>query len=182
MNKSLIFMSFTLGATIATFITWRLLKKKYSDLNEEEIESVRKYYKEKFNDTNQDVEEIKPEAESARTADDILKNYCPGGVYEVEEVVAIITPEEFAASEYETISLTYYSDGVLADEDDDEITNISEIVGDEFISYLNNCKDDSVFVRNNKLKCDYEILYDVRKYKDILKTMPPKPPIISYSR
>lgn len=82
----------------------------------------------------------------------------------------VISPEEFDESgEYEPVSLTYYADGVLADSITDErIENPEEIVG-EFESHFGEYEDDSVFVRNDKLLTDYEILRDTRNFSDVVE-------------
>ena len=74
--------------------------------------------------------------------------------------------------EYEQISLTYYSDGILTDDDDVPITDVDEVVGSESLETFGEYEDDSVFVRNDKLKCDYEILIDQRKYSDVVNRKP----------
>ena len=79
----------------------------------------------------------------------------------------VISPDEFSENEdYETESLTYYSDGILAD-DRDNIIDIDMVVGRESLNHFGEYEDDSVFVRNEELKTDYEILLDTRRYSDI---------------
>ncbi len=85
----------------------------------------------------------------------------------------VISPDEFGEfDDYETISLTYYADQVLADEDDELVEDIEETVGFESLNTFGQYEDDSVFVRNDRLKCDYEILLDQRKYSDVIKRRP----------
>ena len=85
----------------------------------------------------------------------------------------IISPEEFGAfDDYETISLTYYEDQILADDDDELVDDIEDIVGFDSLTHFGEYEDDSVFVRNDRLKCDYEILMDHRKYSDVIKKKP----------
>ena len=94
------------------------------------------------------------------------KQMVDGGPY-------VIPPEEFGEfDDYEKISLTFYADKVLTDDDDQLIDNIEEIVGNKALESFGDYEDDSVFVRNNKLKCDYEILLDQRKYLDVIKGRP----------
>lgn len=85
----------------------------------------------------------------------------------------VISPEEFGELDYEKISLTYYADDVLADEFDGLVENIDSIVGLESLNTFGEYEDDSVFVRNDKLRCDYEILKDLRRWEDVVN--PPKP-------
>jgi hypothetical protein len=85
----------------------------------------------------------------------------------------VISPDEFGEFyDYEKISLTYYADQVLADEDDELVEDIEETVGFESLNAFGEYEDDSVFVRNDRLKCDYEILLDQRKYSDVIKRRP----------
>ena len=85
----------------------------------------------------------------------------------------VIPPERFGElDEYTTISLTYYADNILADEDDRYIDNVDDIVGRESLEHFGEYEDDSVFVRNDRLKCDYEILLDQRNYSDVINMKP----------
>lgn len=84
-----------------------------------------------------------------------------------------ISPEEFGEMyDYEKISLIYYDDEVLADDDDELVDDIENVVGSEALTKFGEYEDDSVFVRNDRLKCDYEILLDQRNYSDIIKKRP----------
>lgn len=74
--------------------------------------------------------------------------------------------------DYEQIALTYYADGKLADSDDDLVENAEFIVGTEWRDHFEKFDEDLVLIRNDALKCDYEIARDVRKYKDILEDKP----------
>lgn len=81
----------------------------------------------------------------------------------------VITPEEFdEIDEYNTISLTYFADEVLTDDQMNIIDDIDEIIGLDSLSHFGEYEDDSVFVRNDKLKTDYEILLDTKTYEEIM--------------
>jgi hypothetical protein len=193
-SKGMVFLAFIAGAGIGSVCTWQLLKRKYELIAQEEIDSVKAAYatretgkslvegfcnglkvaedrtqkdegdvdfkkyasiiqKEGYTDYSRSVEEKKGEAF-------VEKPY-------------VISPEEFGEfEEYEKISLTYYADEVLADENDEEVDDVDEIVGDESLNHFGEYEDDSVFVRNDRLKCDYEILLDQRNYSDVAKTRP----------
>lgn len=85
----------------------------------------------------------------------------------------VIAPEEFGEmDDYETVSLTYYSDGVLTDDFDNEIEDVEGMVGEDSLDHFGEYEDDSVFVRNDRYKTDYEILLDLRKYSDVKKSNP----------
>ena len=85
----------------------------------------------------------------------------------------VIPPEQFGDNEeHEQISLTYYADGVLADENDEVIEDVEDAVGIDSLNHFGEYEDDSVFVRNDARKCDYEILLDQRTYSEVVEDMP----------
>ena len=81
----------------------------------------------------------------------------------------IITPEEFGEiEEYDKITLTFYADKIVADENNEMMddTEIQQSIGFESLGHFGEYEDDSVFVRNDRLKTDYEILLDEENYSD----------------
>ena len=91
-----------------------------------------------------------------------------------EDTPYVISPAEFGEiEEYTKVSLTYFADGVLADELNEPVDNVEEIVGDA-LEHFGEYEEDSVFVRNDAKRCDYEILQDLRNFKDVLEDMSPR--------
>ena len=183
---------FAAGAALGSVVTWKLLKTKYEQIADEEIKSVEEYYSRKYEDAkventegdiaDHDENEDKPENPDVREYKDILteQGYTNYSKYRDKEEVfnvirpRVITPEEFGCEEdYDTISLTYYADGVLTDDADEPIEDVDDVVGEESLNHFGEYEDDSVFVRNDELKCDYEILLDSRNYADTRKTVDP---------
>jgi hypothetical protein len=93
-----------------------------------------------------------------------------GPVFDYDEEVAKRTPtkpylithdEYFAAEkEYDTQSLTYYdADDTLADEKDQPIREIDQVIGEENLVRFGVASQDPniVYVRNDRLETDYEI-------------------------
>ena len=80
----------------------------------------------------------------------------------------IITADDYGdMQEYETIELTFYAgDGVVSDDQDEEIDDPTDIIGIEAYRSLESGEYDAVYVRNDKRKCDYEIVVDHRDYYD----------------
>jgi hypothetical protein len=181
------FVTFALGAAAGSVAAWVLLKSKYEQLAKEEVDEVREYYRNKEAEIEaevdadvhasdwepcdeyivaEDPEMIKYEALAESYTDqeggsDTL-TFSP-----TDEVPYVISPEEFAADdEYQSESLTLYACGTLTDDFDNPIEDIDAMVGDaldHFGEYDGD--DDSVFVRNDRYKCNYEILKDVRTYE-----------------
>lgn len=175
-NKVAYLFAFSLGAAIGSAVAWRVLKTKYEKIAQEEIDSV----KEMFARRNAENEEDEIELLSDRSSKDgtsvieyvaKLKDmqYNPEAS-DNEEVAEtkrpyVISPDDFGEiDEYDTISLTYYEDGVLTDELDEIVEDVDNIVGFESLTHFGEYEDDSVFVRNDVMKADYEILLDPKPY------------------
>lgn len=196
MSKLTNLLIFVTGAAIGSVTTWKLLKTKYELLAQEEIDSVKEaYYGEKRKNTVDTTEEykkgakeaFKQGAEDAKEYASIIKENGYTTSYsemskkkekkEVEDVEKpyVIPPEEFSIyADYDTIDLTYYSDGVVAD-DEDEVMDKEDVdaaIGLDALNHFGEFEDDSVYVRNDRRKCDYAILLDNRKYSDVVKSKP----------
>ena len=201
-NKITGFMIFIFGAAIGSVVTWQYTKKKYEQIAQEEIDSVKETFS-KLKAKNKDNESeennnVKTIVEKAKDKPSIMEyaawlrkqgytNYSdtdslsedPNASEEevdknmINDKPYVISPDEFGEYyDYDTISLTYYADQVLVDEDDELVEDIEGTVGFESLNAFGMYEDDSVFVRNDRLKCDYEILLDQRKYSDVIKRKP----------
>lgn len=81
----------------------------------------------------------------------------------------VISPEEFdTLDDYGTETLTYYADGVLTDDFDNPIEDVEAMVGVESLTHFGEYEDDSVFVRNERHRIDYEILADERNFSEVV--------------
>ncbi|GHV47413.1 hypothetical protein FACS189499_04900 [Clostridia bacterium] len=184
-NKATSFLMFVVGAAVGSIATWQLIKKKYEQIAQDEIDSV----KEAFSKREPAVAEVtdnidaRTKAEQAKEKPDVaeytakLREYGYTAYLNTntrnQKKPYVIPPEEFGEIEgYEKIGISYYADQVLADENDELIEDVENVVGFESLSHFGEFEDDSVFVRNNRLKCDYEILLDQRKYSDVVKRKP----------
>lgn len=82
----------------------------------------------------------------------------------------VISPDEYMSSEYTAKTLIYYADRVLADSGDDtRIDNPAMVVGRDALSSFGRYDDDSVYVRDDNLKIDYEIMRSEKEYADVVK-------------
>ena len=192
MNKTKNFMMFVLGVAVGSVVTWRYVEKKYEQIAQDEIDSVKEVFSKREAEFTEDTE-VQIKADNARGKSSIIEyvahlreqgytNYSDMVDEKPEEVKEepmsidkpyVITPEEFGdLDDYETISLTYYADQILADDNDVIVDDIEDVVGFDSLNSFGEYEDDSVFVRNDRLKCDYEILLDQRKYSDVIKRRP----------
>ena len=179
LNKLFIFAA---GACIGSAVTYKIIKTKYEQISNDEIESIREMYREKMNKENDNISEERKDDESIPEEEmseyDKIVNENGYVNYSIKKDVKkeeknvdepyVISPEEFDENEdYNTVSLTYYADGVLTDERDNVIVDVDSIVGEDSLNHFGEYEDDSVFVRNDELQTDYEILLDTRNYGDI---------------
>lgn len=170
------FLAFVTGAAVGSLIAVKVVEKKYRQLADEEIESVKEVFNNRLQkEIDKEVEKSKKEAYG-----DYIKQFGYGVPNEKEEVknmederIYVIPPESFGEVGYKTVSLTYYADKVLAyDSTNEVIKNVDKIVGHNSLETFGEFEDDSVFVRNDDLKIDYEILLDMRKYSDVVSKKP----------
>lgn len=80
----------------------------------------------------------------------------------------VINPDDFG-DDYNTITLVYYKDNVVTTYDTSEVLTdkeIEDLIGEESLSHFGEYEEDSVFVRNDARKIDYEILKSEETYSD----------------
>lgn len=176
MNKLCNVFIFAIGAAVGSVVTWKIVKTKYERIAQEEIDSVKEVFSRR--QTQEDIDD-KIETESLNTKLEQLENYkdtLKTLKYNVENKKGphIITQAEFGDGEYEydLVSLNYYSDGILTDDFDVEIANAEAVIGEECLSLFGNPDVDIVYVRNDTLKTDYEILYCDEKFSEMIHYNP----------
>ena len=178
---------FTAGAAIGSGVSWFILRSRYDQMVQEEIESVRESfavlnskdsdeeeaedapdeYYEEAEEKSQDIKYYKDIIDSSNYTGDVEEN-------DLDEeypsrIPEVIEPEEFGEKEgYQTVSMTYYEENkVLVDETYNEVVeNVEELVGIDFDTHFGEYEDDSVHVRNHALETDFEILKVERAYSE----------------
>lgn len=143
------------------------LNKQLDDLEEDS---------EMENDKNEDisisepVEETKVE-ENETTYEEVVKAIKKEGKKMMEKKdIEVISMEDFMndTSGYDRLTINYYEeDDTLADENEEIITNIENLVGDEALYFEDN--ENVAYVRNNKIGALLEILLVHGSYaRDVL--------------
>ena len=85
----------------------------------------------------------------------------------------VIPPDQFGEfDDYDTISLMYYADGTLCDDNDEILEDPDNVVGPGATDHFGEYDDDVVYVRNDRLKVDYEILRSLKTYEEVLQQKP----------
>lgn len=172
---------FLAGAAIGSITTWKIIEKKYKDIADEEIESVKQVFKER----QEKISNIGSNVNNFETYKDIIKDLSyekedsrveektnESNDISLEEDIDrskpyVISPEEYGEIfGYETKSWTYYADDVLVDEFDQIVEDPELYIGDG-LKHFGEFEDDSVFIRDEKSSTDYEILRVTEEFSKI---------------
>lgn len=177
-------VAFALGAGVGAFATWKLLENKYEQLIQKEITELRERL------ANRSAPEEKTEEEPVEEPDATDEKYeevlSSNGYVKYSDISSpgegtdvfgdqpyVISPESFGMRRgYDTVSLIYYTDGVLATDNDEIIENVDEVIGDALDSF-GEYEDDAVHVRNDAMQTDFEILASMKKSSDVIPKVVP---------
>lgn len=186
---------FAAGILTGSLCTWYSTKKYYEKIANDEIESMKEWLARRVEEQDEKAEEQFSESAEKPTSPSMKPNLMEYAAMvkdlgytdysrrteepekeakedeEVDEMDRpyVIEPEEFGECDYEEVSLTHYADGVLTDEQDNPIEDVDSMVGEDYAEHFGEYEDDSVFVRNDRLQTDFEILADQRNYSDLDK-------------
>ena len=174
---------FGAGALVGAVVAAKAVREKYQQEAEEEIAEMREYYREKEQkrreaEEYEAVAEVKEETESEYkeiVKDEGYTNYTQYNDVKPEEKIdddvedewtpSIIDPEEFGEDpSYDTATLTYFKDGVLADEVDEVMD--PKMVGEENLKIFDEFGARSIYVRNDEHMIDFEIIRDEYPYSE----------------
>lgn len=185
------FLIFAAGAAIGSAVTWKFLKTKYERIAQEEIESVKKEFATPCDkDVTDDFIEIPDEEEPEETEtmpelhveekkeyNKVLqglgyRNYSDVEQERHKEVSyvgnpRIISPENFGELDYKIVELTYWADNVLTDSKNKVVKDVDALIGKGTLDQFGKIyEDDSLHVRDDEKKIDFEILRDLKRYSD----------------
>jgi hypothetical protein len=190
------FLATVAGAAVGSVATWAVLKPYYEKLTQKAINEVKETYSrpkvKSYTGENQPEtespsaehtpEQIERKKQAANYEATLVKsgytNYSDiSSKKEAEpeptsEVPYVISPAEFGNLDgYDIQTLKYYeADDTLTDDDDNVVDE--ELVGSASLSAFGDYEDDTVYVRNERLKRDYEILRENGRYTDVLREKP----------
>ena len=179
---------FAAGLAIGAVAGACVIKNKVLADAKEEIEEVREYYRSKSVEaTDEVVEEVKEVVEEVKEVKEVVQEIKNGSdkrtyvnynklasTYKPQEEPTrfddpfIIDPSEFGEDpEYDTMTLTYFADGVLVDDVDEVIEEPDIVVGLENLKVFEEFGASSIYVRNDIYKTDYEVIRDDWNHSDI---------------
>ena len=200
------FLGIGAGGIIGGVVGFFLAKKKYEHLADEEVKSVKdtfsKYFEhdkakeDKLNhmpapETSSVVQEEHKDTPivdySARYQSSIngYSSSVPNERDKLPETsvvngdpanIFIITPKEFNESEYDAVTLFYYKDGVLSNDNYEPLNavEITSMIGDQALDSFGTYGTDSVYVQNDNNRTVYEIILEDDNYTDIVANDSPR--------
>lgn len=179
---------FAAGAVVGVAATYNYFKTKYERIAQEEIDSVKRAFSapqqsEVVEGDTESEDALDPTPEEIANYNSIIsaQGYSESDIpvdsvrKEVKGVRApyVIAPTDFdTEDDYEVCSLTYYADGVLADEQGNVIEDVEGMIGRDSLNTFGEYEDDAVHVRNEALRTDFEILRDLCEYSNVYHSGP----------
>lgn len=181
---------FAAGLAVGAVAGACLVRNKALENARQEVEEVREYYRSKHDELAEEVREYYGNKHDEVKEEPQIEVEVPQDVDVVKEIVKengytnynkpqtvnvpqyddpyVIDPSEFGEEPgYDTMTLTYFADGVLVDDVDDIIEEADVVVGLENLKVFEEFGATAVYVRNDIYKTDYEILRDDWNYSDL---------------
>lgn len=168
-------IALAVGFAIGAYYQDRKVKAKYMQqaqkFADEQIEDVRKMYKERLDNLDAEVESKAREKGIDFALENLnLQTFDGKSIYDTStRTYEIIPIDEFGTfDEFGTSFLTYYADGILAyDENGIIVDDPGRLVGPDALGYFDDGKTDIVHVRNHLHRRDIEITRSENNYSDI---------------
>ena len=185
---------FIAGATAGSLIAWRLAKRRYEAIANEEIQSVKEAFRAK-NEEKKAKNEQKSPKKAQNPAENEVKPWRPTeeDKEEMNEKIAdlgyntlpesekgegghpyIITPDQFVTEcqFYEKRTLSLWANGVISEENDGindfsgmyNNAEVDNLLGLRNLDSMGAFQDGVLHVRNDILECDFEILEEDEDY------------------
>lgn len=177
MSKLTYVAAFALGFAAGTVIFKIRQDREAAKPAKPETDDILEQFSEAVSEDPQEPE--KPAVTEEQTKDEYMKivnEYKPNqDTSDRENSPYIISPMEYGDFEdYQTISLTYTSDGVLLDDEYDPVEELDETVGKDYAKFFGSYPDDpdTVYIRNDALCSDFEICKDLRSADEFYKLKP----------
>lgn len=181
MNKSMInsVLTFVIGAGVGAVASVFIVKKHYEEVSKQEIESVKEVYAKKKELDEHDVdrkvaEKLIENNYYATESDERVEKPAAGADTEDTDEnknIHIIPRHEFGATDNITVTLWYWTDRTVTNDNKKIIGNVEDCIGDDFMAHFGDDENDpdAVYVRNDVQKIDYEILKEYRGFSDYLE-------------
>lgn len=172
---------FFAGVGAGAYIGYIIAKKKYENLADEEVASVKEAYENKYREVG-----IKAKKEAVETiTNNIIKenSYTPTEVHIVDEddvfeddfpkeeraehpyIIDVYDYEDFYHG-FEKTCVTYYAGNNVLINDEMEEIDVDSHIGLGNVNHLREQESVTAFIRNERLGTDFEVLFEDGEYTD----------------
>jgi len=168
-------LAFAAGCGLGYLVAAKTLSDKYDRRAQEEINAVKDALRKRHEGVSENDSESSTQSVREYEERVVGLGYSQPTRPEKDPAPYVISPDMFGNRDnYEQITLTYYSDGVLTGDDDRPIADdmIEQTIGKESLQHFGEHDEDTVLVRNERLKVDYEVVKEYISYKDFLSDQP----------
>jgi hypothetical protein len=183
---------FISGLVIGAGVSWVYHKNKYEEMVQDEVEELRSHMKNqqgttcKESDKNIQNPDAKIQEESTEEQYDEsmekakkIINYSKYSTVDVNEDAElssspeyrppfVVTPEDFASLPgFDTDTFYYHQDDVISNDNQEIVDDVELTLGMSILEIKEQFgvyEEDAVYIRNERLKTDYEILRDESDY------------------
>lgn len=177
MSKFSAFMIFVTGFAGGGISAYFALKKFFENRLEDEVKSVKDSY-ERFHRTTEAVHNVSDAvnktcetqqkvAESLQDLSDTVSE----PIDDDPDEPYFIEPEEFFEyDDYQSIPLTLYADGIVADDEMEIVDDPEEILGEDNLRQFmeSDSGGDTMYIRNDSKHSKYELIRDIYTYEQSL--------------
>lgn len=179
---------FAIGFVCGAAVSYFVFKEKFKADAEEEIAEMRDYVKEKLSDRGELKKQGEKLEEQGKKLEKIVHSYDTYSKLPVDRESEVmirraemehpkedkeiyrISHEEYVdvLPEFDKITLTYYSDDATLVDEVDDIVDIGTTIGTDNFKAFDANDLDEMYVRNEKMSCDYEVVRVLGSYKEMI--------------
>ncbi len=178
---------FFAGVGAGAYIGYVIAKKKYENLANEEVASVKEAYENKYREERvKEYKEFREKVDKVATmAEDIAKenNYIPTEVNIIDKddvfeddfpkedraenpyIIDVYDYEDFYHG-FEKTCVTYYAGNNVLINDEMEEIDVDSHIGIGNVNHLLEQESVTAFIRNERLGTDFEVLFEDGEYTD----------------
>lgn len=161
---------FSLGAAIGSLVTWLCVKGHYEKKADEEIRSMREEYEDDMHKLTEQVVDIYS-GEDEDEPEDEDEDYIIHDDFPREERADkpyVIGPDVYSEDfhGFDKCVLVYWRGNDMLLTDEQEIMDIETTISREALEHFGEHESGTVFVRNERLGCDFEVLLEEGSWAD----------------
>ncbi len=157
---------------------WKAKQEPQEEIESKDEKDILTFVPSRVEDTCE-VSKEEPKKEFNQTYTASISNYMstekkPEEPKTIGNKKEYISPDEVGETGFEIITFTYFSDGILADEDGTAIPEPEalDLLGMDYEKHIGDYEDDCIHIRNHGMHVDYEILKDDRTYSAYELSLP----------